>query len=165
MSILTKNGHSWYPGSIDSESRLRFLNFQPQNPFLGKFGPKKSKLFVLLENWHLLSYSNLVFRIKTLTPTLNSFSGKFGPKKSKYMVSWGCWFLFQNWSSEFQNLNPFFGKRPNTFLKAYQNPYVKPNQEFMQQRRQEQLLTSNTTCSKGYSWCFITYSVLRGKKQ
>ena len=36
---------------IDSESRLRFLKFRPQNPFLGKFGPKNSKLFVLSENW------------------------------------------------------------------------------------------------------------------
>ena len=25
----------------DSKSRLRFLKFQPQNQFLGKFGPKK----------------------------------------------------------------------------------------------------------------------------
>ena len=67
LSILTKNGHSWYLGSTDSESRLRFSKFQPQNPFLGKFGSKKSKLFVLLENWHTWylkdtdSYSNISF--------------------------------------------------------------------------------------------------------
>ena len=35
----------------DSESKLRFLKFQPQNPFLGKFGPKNSELSVLSENW------------------------------------------------------------------------------------------------------------------
>ena len=31
---------------------LDFWKFWPQNPFLGKFGPKKSKLSVLFENWH-----------------------------------------------------------------------------------------------------------------
>ena len=36
----------------DSKSRLRFLKFWPQNPFLGKFGPKNSKLLVLSENWY-----------------------------------------------------------------------------------------------------------------
>ena len=36
----------------DSESRLRILKFRPQNSFLGKFGPKKSKISVLPENWH-----------------------------------------------------------------------------------------------------------------
>ena len=41
-----------YIGGVDSESRLRFLKLRPQNPFLVKFGPKKSKLFVLSENWH-----------------------------------------------------------------------------------------------------------------
>ena len=34
------------------ESRLRLLKFRPENPFLGKFGPKKSNLSFLLENWH-----------------------------------------------------------------------------------------------------------------
>ena len=52
MSILTENWHTWYIGGVDSKSRLRFLKFWPQNPFLGKFGPKKSKLSVLTENWH-----------------------------------------------------------------------------------------------------------------
>ena len=28
------------------------LKFRPQNPFLGKFGPKNSKVFVLSENWY-----------------------------------------------------------------------------------------------------------------
>ena len=53
-------------------------------------------------------------------------------------------------------------------LKAYQNPYVKPqpnNEEFKQRGRQQQLLTCNTPSPKDYSWCFITSSVLTGKKQ
>ena len=49
--ILTKNWHTWYFGGVDSESRLRFLKFRLQNPFLGKFGPKNSKLSILSENW------------------------------------------------------------------------------------------------------------------
>ena len=51
-SILTENWHIWYIRSVDSESRLRFLKFQAQNPFLGKFGPKNSKLPVFFENWY-----------------------------------------------------------------------------------------------------------------
>ena len=42
----------WYIGGDDFESRLKFLKFQPQNSFLGKFGPEKVKLSLLLENWH-----------------------------------------------------------------------------------------------------------------
>ena len=44
-----------------------FSEFSTLNPFLGKFRPKKSKLFVLPENWHteyledVDSYSELVF--------------------------------------------------------------------------------------------------------
>ena len=34
-----------------SKYRLRFLKFRPQNLFLGKFGPKNSRLFVLSEDW------------------------------------------------------------------------------------------------------------------
>ena len=51
MSILTKNWHTWYIGGVDSESRLRFLKFRPQNPFFGKFGPENSKFSILSENW------------------------------------------------------------------------------------------------------------------
>ena len=66
-SILTKK---WRAGCLrlaDSQSGLRFLKFLPQNPFLGKFGPKKSKLSVSRENehtWYLQdpdSYSNFSF--------------------------------------------------------------------------------------------------------
>ena len=51
----------------DSESRLRSLKFRPQNPFLGKFGSKNSKLSILSENWYTWylkdadSYSNISF--------------------------------------------------------------------------------------------------------
>ena len=48
--ILTKNWHTWYFGGADSESRLRFLKFRPQNPLLGKFRLKNSKLSS--ENWY-----------------------------------------------------------------------------------------------------------------
>ena len=44
LSILTENWHPWYIGGVDSKSRLWFLKFLPQNPFLRKFGPKNSKL-------------------------------------------------------------------------------------------------------------------------
>ena len=53
--------------SEDSESGYRFLRFRPQNPFLGKFWSKKSKLSLFLENWHTShlddgdSYSNISF--------------------------------------------------------------------------------------------------------
>ena len=43
---------TWYIGSVDSEFRLRFLKFWRRNSFLGKFRSKKSKLFVLSENWY-----------------------------------------------------------------------------------------------------------------
>ena len=49
MFILTKNWHTWYIGGVDSESRLRFLKFWPQNSFLGKFGPKNSNLSFCLK--------------------------------------------------------------------------------------------------------------------
>ena len=51
----------------DFKSRLRFLKFWPQNSFLGKFGPKNSKLSILSENWYTWylkdadSYSNISF--------------------------------------------------------------------------------------------------------
>ena len=51
----------------DFESEIRFLIFQSQNPFLGQFVSKRSKLFVLPENWHTWylkdanSYFNLSF--------------------------------------------------------------------------------------------------------
>ena len=52
LSILTENWHAWSLEGADLESALRFLKFQPQNQFLGKFGSKNSKLSVLPENGH-----------------------------------------------------------------------------------------------------------------
>ena len=42
-----------YVGGADSNSELRFLKFWSKSSFLGNLGLKKSKLFVLPENWHL----------------------------------------------------------------------------------------------------------------
>ena len=38
LSVLTENWQRWYLGGVDSESGFRFSKFQPQNPFLDKFG-------------------------------------------------------------------------------------------------------------------------------
>ena len=38
--FLPLNWHTWYIGGADSKSRLRISKFQPQKPFLRKFGPK-----------------------------------------------------------------------------------------------------------------------------
>ena len=40
LSVLSENWLSWHIGGADSESRIRTSKFRPQNPFLGKFGPK-----------------------------------------------------------------------------------------------------------------------------
>ena len=67
LSVLNENWHTWYLGSADSESGLRFLKFRPQNSFLDKFVSKKSKLSIFPENWHAWhldntdSYSNISF--------------------------------------------------------------------------------------------------------
>ena len=65
MSILTENWHTWYFGGVDSETRLRFLKFRPQNPFLGKFRLKMSNCpFCLKIGTHGIS------RMLILIPTL-----------------------------------------------------------------------------------------------
>ena len=46
-----------------------FFEFPTKNPFYGKFGPKKSKLFVLPENWH-------TWYLEDAGSTLNPFLGK-----------------------------------------------------------------------------------------
>ena len=74
---------------------LGFWNSYPQNLFLDIFGPKKSNLSFLLQNWNKWypedsdSYSNI--SCLNFHPTLNPFLGKFGPKKSKLSV------LPKNW--------------------------------------------------------------------
>ena len=52
QSCLFEYWCTQYVKNAYSESGLRFLEFRPQNPVLGKFGSKYSKLFVLSENWY-----------------------------------------------------------------------------------------------------------------
>ena len=65
--MLTENWLVRELGDADSKSGLRFWKFWPQGSFLGKFGPKKWKLLVFLENWHIWYledvdfYSNISF--------------------------------------------------------------------------------------------------------
>ena len=99
MSILTEYWHTWYIGDVDSECRLRFLKFWPQNPFLDKFGIKKLKLCVLSENWwsYYLKDADSESRLRFLKfwPQ-NPFLGKFGSKESDLSVLseyWYSWFL------------------------------------------------------------------------
>ena len=102
---MTENWLTWYLGGADSKSRLSFLKFQPKNPFLGKFGPKKSKLSVLSENWHTryLKDADSYFNINFLKfQPQNSFLGKFRPKKLKSSV------LFENWHTWYlEDANPY----------------------------------------------------------
>ena len=83
MSILTENWHRWYIGGVDFESRLRFLKFRPQNPFLDKFGPKNSKLSVLSEHWctQYLKDADSKSRLRFLKfQPRNHFWSNLGPK-------------------------------------------------------------------------------------
>ena len=88
-----------YLKDADSKSRLRFFKFRLQNPFLGKFGPKNSKLSILSENqytWYLRNVdSKSGWRVLKFRPQ-NPFLGKFGLKKSKLSVfreNWHAWHL------------------------------------------------------------------------
>ena len=93
--ILTENWHTWSIGDVNSESSLRFLKFRPQNPFLGKFVPKNSKLSVLSENWcpQYLKDADSESRLRFLKfrPQI-SFLGKFGPKNSKLSLMSENWY-------------------------------------------------------------------------
>ena len=105
LSILTENWHTWCLGDADSESGLRFLKFQPQNPFLGKFRPKKSKLSVCLKigthgiSRMLIFIQALVFKISKPKSIFGQILAEkvkvvhFGWKLA-HRVSWRCWFLF-----------------------------------------------------------------------
>ena len=102
MSILTKNWHTWYIGGVNSESGLRYLRFQPQNLFLGKFWPKNSKLSVLSENWCTKfrkdadSKSRLIFLKFRLR---NLFLGKFEPKNYCDNSFLNCQPLIHSWAN------------------------------------------------------------------
>ena len=64
---MNESWHTWYIGVVESESILRFLKIRPQNPFMGKFGPKNSKLPFLSEigthsiSWMLIPNPDLDF--------------------------------------------------------------------------------------------------------
>ena len=118
---MTENWHAWYLGGADSKSWLRFLKFRPQNPFLVKFEPKKSKLSVFPGNWRTwyLDNADSDFNISFRISNPKSMFGKIWAKKVKvvrfawklsHKVSRGCWSLFQHKFSEFQNLNQFLSK-------------------------------------------------------
>ena len=81
--------------------RQYFFKLPMLNPFLHKFGLKKSKLFVLPEYWHTCTYTHSISKMLILISILVFLN--FKPK------SWGCWFLFRYSFSEIPNLNPFFG--------------------------------------------------------
>ena len=80
--------------------RQQFFELPTLNPFLGKFGLKKSKLSSLTKNWHIRTYTHSISKMLFLILIL-VFSN-FKPKP------WGSWFLFWDWSSEIPNLNSFF---------------------------------------------------------
>ena len=93
LSVLPESWHTWYLGGVYSKSTLRFLQFRPQNPFLGKFGLKKSKLSILPENWNTEygedadSYSNinfLNFQAKSI------FRQSWAKKVEFYKIFWRC---------------------------------------------------------------------------
>ena len=98
MPVLPENWHIRYLGGVDSASRLSFSKFRLQNPFLGKFRSKNSKLSVLPENWHswYIRGADSESRLRTskFRPQ-NPFLGKFGSKKSKLSV------LLENWHTEY----------------------------------------------------------------
>ena len=77
--------------------------FSTLNPFLGKFGPKKLKLSLLLENWHSWylgradSYSGVKF--SKFRPQ-NPFLSKLEPKKhSLFILIWDLTAAFGHWVS------------------------------------------------------------------
>ena len=71
---------------VDCYSDISFLNCQPWIYFLGKFGLKKSKMFVSPENWHTRTCTRSISKMLILLSVL-----VFSNFKTK---SWGCWFLF-----------------------------------------------------------------------
>ena len=104
LSVLTENWYTWYLGSADSESGLRFLKFRPQNPFSSNMGQKgQSCPFFLKIGMH--GILTMLIHIQTFFseisfsefPTLNPFLGKFGPNKSKLSS------LAENWHTECLN--------------------------------------------------------------
>ena len=97
---------SWHIGGADSESRIRTSKFRPQNPFLGKFGPKiQSCPFCLKIGTHgilKVLIRNLGIEFQNSDPKI-LFWANLGCKfkvvsfawKLALMVYWRCWFQIQ----------------------------------------------------------------------
>ena len=73
--------------------------------FLGRFGPKKSKLFSLAENWHTRCLDDANSYYFSQFPILNPFLDKFGPENSKLFIlikNWHTWY-FEDADSDSDN--------------------------------------------------------------
>ena len=79
---------------------IRFLKFRPQDLFLGKFGPKKSNLSVLPENWHTWyledvdSYFNISFL--NFQPNINVWAN-VGQKTQSFCLKIGTNGISRMW--------------------------------------------------------------------
>ena len=83
--VLFENWHSLLLKDAGSYSSISFLNLGLQNPFLEKFGPKKSNLLFLRENWNnwyledVDSYWNIILNFQLKIHFLaERYSGGFG---------------------------------------------------------------------------------------
>ena len=91
LFVLTENSHIWYLGSVDSESRLRFLKFWPKIHFWANLGWKSQSCpFSLKIGMHgilmmLILIPTLVFWISDP----NSIFGKIWTKKVKVWLKTG----------------------------------------------------------------------------
>ena len=80
---LPENWHAWYLGHADSKSGLKFLKFRPKNPFLGKLGPKKSKLSLKIGTHSISSMLILIPRLVFRIFNPKSTFGQIWVKKSQ----------------------------------------------------------------------------------
>ena len=113
-----QNWFTWYLGGADSEYRLRISKFRPQTPYLGKFGPKRTKLSVLSRYWHAwylkdadaysyISFVNFQTKIHFRQIWAKKVKVVRFVWKLTHMVPRGWWFLFQELFSGFQTKNRF----------------------------------------------------------
>ena len=115
------------------------LVFSISNPksIFGQIWPKKSKLFVLPEDWYtsrlLILVATLVFWISKPKSIFGQiWTGKlkvvqFGWKLASRGSRW-CWFLFQHYFSQFPTLNLFldkFGPKNSKLLILTKNWYTR----------------------------------------
>ena len=100
---------NFFLGKIRSKKltfSLKIGTFPTLNPFLSKFGPKKSKLFILPKSWHTHTHTHTHTQSTSMVLILFLILvfSKYKPK------SRGCCFLFWDWFSKIPILNPFFGQ-------------------------------------------------------